>query len=227
MIVGRRPRYRRLSFLWGQRSKITCARRPTGRKGHAQLVLAPHRTEVTERGRRRVVGALLTGAVLWSSPGRPGCSTGPCWPATPGPPTTSTRPPSPLPTPGWPSCWSRRPGPCAPGGPRRCCGCWPPAAPAGSCSPRTCSTTSSTASGSPASGACSSWSATWPPGPGRSPCSPGPGRAGPAAGRRLSTAVDPLATPDRPVAGRDYPADQPSSASSSPTRPPACATWSA
>ena len=30
----------------------------------AQLVLAPHRTEVTERGRRRVVGALLTGAVL-------------------------------------------------------------------------------------------------------------------------------------------------------------------
>jgi len=31
--------------------------------------------------------------------------------------------------------------------------------------------------------------------------------AGRAAGRRLSTAVDPLATPDRPVAGRDYPAD--------------------
>jgi hypothetical protein len=28
------------------------------------LVLAPYRTEVTERGRRRVVGALLTGAVL-------------------------------------------------------------------------------------------------------------------------------------------------------------------
>ena len=28
------------------------------------MVLAPHRTEVTERGRRRVVGALLTGAVL-------------------------------------------------------------------------------------------------------------------------------------------------------------------
>ena len=28
------------------------------------MVLAPYRTEVTERGRRRVVGALLTGAVL-------------------------------------------------------------------------------------------------------------------------------------------------------------------
>jgi hypothetical protein len=28
------------------------------------MVLAAHRTEVTERGRRRVVGALLTGAVL-------------------------------------------------------------------------------------------------------------------------------------------------------------------
>ena len=28
------------------------------------MVLAAHRTEVTERGRRRVIGALLTGAVL-------------------------------------------------------------------------------------------------------------------------------------------------------------------
>ena len=75
------------------------------------MVLAAQRTEVTERGRRRVVGALLTGAALlvvyWAA-----------WLLDRSLLASDTRPayyefeaPSPWPTPGWPSAWSRRPGP--------------------------------------------------------------------------------------------------------------------
>jgi hypothetical protein len=37
---------------------------PDGERRRLEMVLAANRTEVTERGRRRVIGALLTGAVL-------------------------------------------------------------------------------------------------------------------------------------------------------------------
>ena len=80
---------------------------------------------------------------------------------------------------------------------------------AASCWPWTSSTTSSTASGSPASGAWPSWCATWPPPPARSGCSPGRGRGGPSCWPATERhGRGPLATPDRPVAGRDYPADR-------------------
>ena len=199
-------------LLWGQRSKITCARR---REGDGWMVLAAQRNEVTERGRRRG-SRLLTGAALlvvyWAA-----WLLDRCWPPTPGPPTTSSRRRSPWPTPGWPSAWSRAPGPWPGAAPRRCCGCWPPAGPAASCSPWTCSTTFSTGSGSPASGA------------GRAAAQPGPRRrdgravrlglapAGRAAGRRLrDAAVDPW----RPRTGRSPGATtRPTGTSSSPFFP--------